>query len=147
MRLEQENTSILLWWIIGGIVVLVGLYVAYAQFFANSAAPQTAPPAQVVKAAPVTPAAQAQVSNVATTATAASEPLTLVDENILKAPVSENATMAKDEMAKLDDVQKQLTDQESTLTQQHQDADALIKLKEEQIKLLEAQLAQQQADS
>ena len=142
MRLEQENTSILLWWIIGGIVVLVGLYVAYAQFFANSAPPQTAPPAQMAKAAPVTPAAQVQVSS-ATTTPAASEPLALVDENILKAPVAEDATMAKDEIAKLDDVQKQLTDQESTLTQQHQDADALIQLKEEQIKMLEAQLAQQ----
>lgn len=141
MRLEQKNTSSLLWWITGGIVVLVGLYVAYAQFFTNSAPPQAEPPVQIAKAAPVAPAAPTQVST--SSATAASEPLALVDESILKAPVSENATMAKDEMAKLDDVQKQLTDQENTLTQQHQDADQLIKLKEEQIKLLEAQLAQQ----
>ena len=45
-------------------------------------------------------------------------------------------------MAKLDDIQNQLNDQRALLKQQHNDADELIKLKEEQIKILEAQLAQ-----
>ena len=67
----------------------------------------------------------------------------LVEENITELPVPENASLAKEEIAKLDDIQSQLNDQETTLKQQHNDADELIKLKEEQIKLLEAQLAQQ----
>ena len=47
-------------------------------------------------------------------------------------------------MAKLDDIQSQLNEQEAMLKAQHADADELITLKEEQIKLLEAQLAQKQ---
>ena len=54
----------------------------------------------------------------------------------------ENAALAKEEIAKLEDIQSQLTEQEKTLKAQHTDADQLIKLKEEQIKLLEAQLSQ-----
>ncbi len=53
-----------------------------------------------------------------------------------------NAALAKEEVAKLDDIQNQLNDQRALLKQQHNDADELIKLKEEQIKILEAQLAQ-----
>ncbi|MFB0982488.1 MAG: hypothetical protein QMB96_00740, partial [Acinetobacter towneri] len=71
-----------------------------------------------------------------------SAPKQLVTEDLLKAPVSENAALAKEEVAKLDDIQNQLNDQRALLKQQHNDADELIKLKEEQIKILEAQLAQ-----
>ena len=56
----------------------------------------------------------------------------------------ENASLAKEEVAKLDDIQVQLNEQKATLDAQHSDADQLIQLKEEQIKLLEAQLAQSQ---
>ena len=55
----------------------------------------------------------------------------------------ENASLAKEEVAKLDDIQSQLKEQEKSLQAQHKDADELVKLKEEQIKLLEAQLAAQ----
>ncbi len=140
MTLEQKNTSTLLWGIIGTIVILVGAYVAYAQFLAEdpSAANTEAVIGQPMTKPQVKPAeVQAQV------ATAASEPATtLVDDSLLKAPVAENETLAKDEIAKLEDVQQQLKEQENSLQQQHKDADDLIKLKEEQIKLLEAQLAQ-----
>ena len=64
----------------------------------------------------------------------------MVDEKILKAPVPENESLLKEEVAKLDDIQSQLNEQESMLKTQHTDADDLIALKEEQIKLLEAQL-------
>ena len=64
----------------------------------------------------------------------------LVDEKILKAPVPENESLLKEEVAKLDDTQSQLKEQEKSLQAQHKDADELVKLKEEQIKLLEAQL-------
>ena len=69
-------------------------------------------------------------------------PKQLVTEDLLKAPVPENPALAKEEVAKLDDIQNQLNDQRALLKQQHNDADELIKLKEEQIKILEAQLAQ-----
>lgn len=141
MILAQKNSSALLWGIIGVIVVLLGGYIVYAQFFANDAAQQHSPEMQMQKTVSAPPATPAQVAPSVTAA--ASEPATLVDESLLKAPVAEDATLAKDEIAKLDDVQKQLQEQESTLTQQHKSADELIQLKEEQIKLLEAQLAQQ----
>ena len=144
MRLEQEKNSTLLWWIIGGIFLLIGLYVAYKQFTTPQNLP-VAKPQAVVTAKPAAQTPPATVEPVeASAAVSESQPVTLVDDNLLKAPVPENATLAKDEMAKLNDVQKQLHEQQATLTEQHQDADQLIKLKEEQIKLLEAQLAQQQ---
>ena len=46
-------------------------------------------------------------------------------------------------MAKLEDLQVQLDGQAALLNAQHADADELIRLKEEQIQLLEAQLKQQ----
>ena len=66
----------------------------------------------------------------------------LVSEDILKEAVPENASLAKEEVAKLDDIQSQLKEQEDLLKAQHSDADQLIQLKEEQIKLLEAQLTE-----
>ena len=66
----------------------------------------------------------------------------LVSEDILKEAVPENASLAKEEVAKLDDIQNQLKEQEDLLKAQHSDADQLIQLKEEQIKLLEAQLTE-----
>lgn len=68
----------------------------------------------------------------------------LVSADILKEAVPENASLAKEEVAKLNDIQNQLKDQEQILKEQHSDADQLIELKEEQIKLLEAQLAESQ---
>nr|WP_225215770.1 hypothetical protein [Acinetobacter pecorum] len=66
----------------------------------------------------------------------------LVDASIMTEEVTSNATLAKEEIARLEDIQLQLDEQEKSLKQQHSTADDLIKLKEEQIKLLEAQLAQ-----
>ena len=66
----------------------------------------------------------------------------LVSEDILKEAVPKNASLAKEEVAKLDDIQNQLKEQEELLKAQHSDADQLIQLKEEQIKLLEAQLTE-----
>ena len=66
----------------------------------------------------------------------------LVDESILKTATPNDPALAKEEMAKLEDIQTQLHDQENILKAQHNDADQLITLKEEQIKLIEAQLVQ-----
>lgn len=68
----------------------------------------------------------------------------LVDDTLLTNQIPENPTLAKEEIARLDDIQKQLNQQNETLKGQHQDADQLIQLKEEQIKLLEQELAAQQ---
>ena len=67
----------------------------------------------------------------------------MVNESILKDSVPENSSLAKEEVAKLDDIQKQLDEQQQNLKSQHADADQLLKLKEEQVKLLEQQLAAQ----
>ncbi|MBD3843720.1 MAG: hypothetical protein IE909_17955, partial [Campylobacterales bacterium] len=66
-----------------------------------------------------------------------------LEESIIKDPIPANDTLAKEEIAKLDDIHQQLKDQQNELKQQHTDVDTLVKLKEDQIKLLEAQLAAQ----
>ncbi len=67
----------------------------------------------------------------------------LVNEDVLKQPIPAQESLAKEEVSKLNDIHRQLQDQEATLKAQHADADQLIKLKEEQVKLLEAQVKQQ----
>ena len=64
----------------------------------------------------------------------------LIDENVLNTAVSEEKTLAEDELASLKDIEHQLNEQKALLEQQHQNADQLIALKEEQIAALEAQL-------
>lgn len=65
------------------------------------------------------------------------------DDQLLNEPVHPAPALAKEEIAKLDDIQNQLKQQQALLQEQHASADKLIQLKEEQLKLLEAQLAQQ----
>ncbi|OTG72982.1 hypothetical protein B9T38_05040 [Acinetobacter sp. ANC 4218] len=142
MTLDQRNSPKLLLGIMGGLVAIIALFLAYQWFFATSnetlpeheGASLTAPAKPVAKAEkPTEPLAQAEQKTIQ-----------LVDEKILKEAVPENEALAKEEVAKLDDIQSQLNKQESMLKAQHADADELIALKEEQIKLLEAQLAQKQ---
>ena len=64
----------------------------------------------------------------------------LVEASILKQEIPKNASIAKDEISKLDDIHDQLKTQKSMLEEQQKDADQIIQLKEEQIKLLEAEL-------
>ena len=66
------------------------------------------------------------------------------ETKMVKDEVPQNESLAKEEVARLDDIQKQLDEQAKILKSQHADADQLIKLKEEQIKLLEQQLSTQQ---
>ncbi len=140
MTLEQRNSPKLLWGITGGLVAIIALFLAYQWFFATSNEIQpehvetrlTAPARPVPQAErPAELAVQAEQKTVQ-----------LVDEKILKETVPENKALAKEEVAKLDDIQSQLNEQERMLKAQHADADKLIALKQEQIKLLEAQLAQ-----
>ena len=63
-----------------------------------------------------------------------------MNEDVLKQPIPAQESLAKEEVSKLNDIHRQLQDQEATLKAQHADADQLIKLKEEQVKLLDTKL-------
>ena len=136
---EQKNNSKLLGFILGGVVVVVGLVMAYLWLTGPKTdtrlQPQASPEATATgQPAPMAvPLAEPEQPE---------EQQTLVDEQLLETPVSEQPSLAKEEIAKLDDIHQQLQDQQQLLKQQHSSADELIKLKEEQIKLLEAQLGQ-----
>ena len=140
MALEQRDNSKLLWGIIAALVCIVALVAAYFWMSAMHKAPlnekttQTAP-TPVAQPAPKPPVAQPIEQ--------APPTQTLIDEKVLKDPIPDSPVVAEEKVAKLDDVHQQLIDQQGTLKEQHQGADDLIKLKEEQVKLLEAQLAQQ----
>ena len=142
MTLDQRNSPKLLLGIMGGLVAIIALFLAYQWFFATSN--ETLPEHEGARlTAPAKPAAKAEKPT-EPLAQAEQKTIQLVDEKILKEAVPENESLAKEEVAKLDDIQSQLNEQEAMLKAQHADADELIALKEEQIKLLEAQLAQKQ---
>lgn len=143
MTLDQRNSPKLLLGITGGLVAIIVLFLAYQWFFAtsNEVLPEHEgtslnTPAKLVASAEVKPTEPEVATDEKT--------IQLVDEKILKTAVPENESLAKEEVAKLEDIQMQLKDQEAMLKAQHADADDLVALKEEQIKLLEAQLAQKQ---
>lgn len=141
MTPDHRQNPKLLWGIAGGLVVLVIAIFALTQLF-------TAPSSEHQDEVLVAPVTQAAPTTAATETQAGSETeITtaniLIESNILDEPVTENEMLAKEELAKLNDIHVQLSEQEKTLQQQHIDADELTKLKEEQIKLLEAQLAAQ----
>lgn len=143
MPLQRKQNSKLLWILIGGLSILVVLFFAAQWFFkkTESSAPLV-DPQPVSTPAPAKPKPAEPLPS--------SEPLAentssqqLVSENVLKEPVPAQESLAKEEVSKLEDIHRQLKDQEATLKAQHADADQLTKLKEEQVKLLEAQLKQQ----
>ncbi|MDQ9888357.1 hypothetical protein [Acinetobacter pittii] len=143
MPLQRKQNSKLLWILIGGLSILVVLFFAAQWFFkkTESSAPLV-DPQPVSTPAPAKPKPADPLPS--------SEPLAenassqqLVSENVLKEPVPAQESLAKEEVSKLEDIHRQLKDQEVTLKAQHADADQLTKLKEEQVKLLEAQLKQQ----
>lgn len=140
MSTYQTQNSRLLWMIIGGISVVVVLFLAVQWFLSQkdqqSTTTATQPAATVKQQTAVTAEPTAASSEV-------TEPIQLVEESIIKDPLPANDSLAKEEIAKLDDIHQQLKDQQQELKQQHDDVDALLKLKEEQVKLLEAQIAAQ----
>lgn len=132
---QRHNPKILIG-IVGGLIAVIAIFVAYQLLMTSNEV--DIPPHQAELTAPVAPKSAAVPVN-------EPEPTQkLIEEDVLQAPVPENASLAKEEIAKLEDIQAQLAEQETTLKAQHADADQLLKLKEEQIKLLEAQLAQAQ---
>lgn len=143
MALDQRNSPKLLLGITGGLVAIIMLFLAYQWFFATSNEVLAEHEATSLNT-PAKPAAFAEVKPNKSPVATDEKPIQLVDEKILKAAVPENESLAKEEIAKLEDIQKQLNDQKAVLKAQHADANDLVALKEEQIKLLEAQLAQKQ---
>ena len=138
MTLDQRNSPTLLLGIIGGLVAIIVLFLAYQWFFSTSS--ETTPEHEAISLETPAKPAVTEVKPTETEPVIDEKTIQLVDEKILKAPVRENESLLKEEVAKLDDIQSQLNEQESMLKTQHTDADDLIALKEEQIKLLEAQL-------
>ena len=145
MKTNKSN-SFLLWIIVGVLFAICLAVFVWQSWFVTAPTTKIAATAQHKTQAP--PMAQPVASS--EPITTASEPKTtqptknLVDDSILKQPVPENPSLAKEEVSKLEDIQKQLKHQEATLKAQHSDSDKLIRLKQEQIKLLEQQLAEQQ---
>ena len=144
MKTNKSN-SFLLWIIVGVLFAICLAVFVWQSWFVT--APTTKIPATAQHKTQAPPMAQPVASS--EPITTASEPKTtqptknLVDDSVLKQPVPENPSLAKEEVSKLEDIHRQLKDQEATLKAQHADADQLTKLKEEQVKLLEAQLKQQ----
>lgn len=142
MPLQRKQNSKLLWILIGGLSILAVLFFAAQWFFKKNESPAPiVDPHPVSTPAPEKPTAPASSVPVAQPQTASSQQL--VNEDVLKQPVPAQESLAKEEVSKLNDINHQLQDQEATLKAQHADADQLIKLKEEQVKLLEAQVKQQ----
>ena len=135
MTSDQRHSPKLLMGIIGGMVVIIVLFFAY-QWFMNSSSEVTTEPESInsTVSTPVKPSEPVLTLDEKT--------IQLVDESILKTATPNDPALAKEEVAKLEDIQTQLHDQENILKAQHNDIDQLITLKEEQIKLIEAQLVQ-----
>jgi len=135
----QKNNSNLLWFIAGvitAIIVMIALYFWLLQ----DQSPAVSQPVEIKQSTSkpmnAVPSDQSEPQQ-------AKQGPSLVDDQLLNEPVHPAPALAKEEIAKLDDIQNQLKQQQALLQEQHASADKLIQLKEEQIKLLEAQLAQQ----
>ncbi|MCX0339129.1 hypothetical protein [Acinetobacter radioresistens] len=135
----QKNNSNLLWFIAGvitAIIVMIALYFWLLQ----DQSPAVSQPVEVKQSTSkpmnAVPSDQSEPQQ-------AKQGPSLVDDQLLNEPVHPAPALAKEEITKLDDIQNQLKQQQALLQEQHTSADKLIQLKEEQIKLLEAQLAQQ----
>lgn len=144
MSVEQRNNPKLLMGIMGALVTVVALVLLYQWLNASSGEAERMHQEDIAAVPAAKPAAKTEEDTAAAKAPETIEAKALVSEQLLDSPVPENASLAKEEVAKLDDIQVQLNEQKATLDAQHSDADQLIQLKEEQIKLLEAQLAQSQ---
>ncbi|HQV24617.1 MAG TPA: hypothetical protein PLS76_02550 [Acinetobacter sp.] len=145
MSSYQPENSKLLWVIMSGISLVVVLFFAVQWFIAQKDQAPTLSKAPVA-AKTATPVKEDVAPATEMTATAASEvaaPIKLVEDTIIKDALPANDSLAKEEIAKLDDIHTQLKDQQQDLKQQHTDVDTLLQLKEEQIKLLESQLTAQ----
>jgi hypothetical protein len=139
MTEDHRQNPKLLWGIVAALVLAIAVFFGFSQWILlnNESTPVHQEEALVKATTKAEPARPAQPT------TAETPPQVLIDETVLSAPISENATLAEEELAKLTDLQNQLIAQQQSLNAQHRDADQLMQLKQQQLKLLEAQLAAQ----
>ena len=142
MSVEQRNNPKLLIGIIGALSAVAILVVVYQ--WLNHVPAATTEQEQTVITRPAAPPVAEPLQESAGRQNESAAPQVLVTEDMMNTAVPTTPALAKEEVAKLEDLQAQLNDQKATLEAQHNDADQLIQLKEEQIKLLEAQLAHSQ---
>lgn len=142
MQLETLKNNRLILGILGVIllVIIVGTLVV-----AMTAQP---PQAEKPPVAQTQPAASASITDdelqeVIDQDEQTAEFANLVDDSLADQPIPTDVALVKDELVQLQDIDTQLNEQKAMLNQQHQDADELIKLKEEQLANLEKQLAAQ----
>ena len=144
MSTYQTQNSKLLWMIIGGISVVVVLFLAIQWFLSQKNQQSTSTATQPIAEKTIISKAETTASpDINTASSEVDAPIQLVEESIVKSPLPSNDSLAKEEIAKLDDIHQQLQDQQRDLKQQNNDVDTLLKLKEDQIKLLEAQISAQ----
>ncbi|MBP8006092.1 MAG: hypothetical protein KAZ18_04260 [Acinetobacter sp.] len=141
---SQTKNAKLLWMIIAGISIIAVLFFAIQWFLTQkNLQPSTNSDQPIAEETIALPDGVSSAASEITTMTEneATASIQLVQESLIKEPLPTNDSLAKEEIAKLDDIHHQLKDQQKDLKQQHEDVDALLRLKEEQIKLLEAQIA------
>ena len=136
-----QNTTLM--WIVAGALVFIIVLAGGYLWLSSDASEEQVVQQPTTTPTPV-PSEQEPAPTDANLEAASADPV-LVDETLLTNQIPENPTLAQEEIARLEDIQKQLIDQNETLNGQHQDADQLIQLKEEQIKILEQQVQAQKS--
>lgn len=131
--------------IILGIGVLVLLGAGFFAYQSMHSSTVEAPPAVNQSTPPPATPVTTENAPVAQQEQTLAEEKVLIEESVLEQPIAEDPALQEEEIAKLSEIEKQLEDQKMNLEAQSQDVDELIRLKEEQIKLLEAELAKKQA--
>ncbi len=111
MPLQRKQNSKLLWILIGGLSILVVLFCSAMVFKKTESSAPLVDPQPVSTPAPAKPKPAEPLPS--------SEPLAenassqqLVSENVLKEPVPAQESLAKEEVSKLEDIHRQLKDQE-----------------------------------
>ena len=140
MSVDQANQSNLIWKISGALsaMIIVAAAFLYLQSKNEPATVEQAP--LVIQKKPAEQAAELAKIEQAVSQPIVEDAKVLVSESILKDEVSTNPSIAKEEISKLEDIQDQLLTQQTMLAEQEKNAEQLIKLKEEQIQILEQQL-------
>lgn len=135
MPVIQRQKTTLLWGIVATLSAIITAALGYIYYSKQAAAHLT--PSNILHPQNQLHSDQAHQQESSSTAT------TLLSQDLLQTSLPSTTALAKDELSRLDDVQQRLNQQENILKAQLKDADQLIKLKQEQIHLLEQQLIAQ----
>lgn len=142
MSHQPRHRSNLLWPILGILLVIVMAISAYVAWWLPQTQHKPVTQSQTAQN-PTQPASHVAIEHAASEAFVPTPNAVLIDESVLQEDIPTEPSLAKEEIAKQEDLQQQLQTQEKMLQQQNLTADELIRLKEQQIELLEAQLRQQ----